>query len=124
MSLAFAVEQATKGTEQRIALLKIEERERIAAAKAAGLGDAYIRRLRTFYAAQRKALGLAKDEKAAGVKDAIERVVGVRGTFNAMQARGLGAGGATDRIVTAVEKTEKHTKKVANAAQRGGLAFV
>jgi len=120
----FAVEQAKQGTEQRIALLRIEERERIAAAKAAGLGDAYIRKLRTFYAAQRKVLGLAKDEKAAGVKDAVDRVVGVRGTFNAMQARGLAAGGATDRIVTAVEKTEKHTKKVANAAQRGGLAFV
>ena len=115
----FRIETRKKGVKQRIALLKLEERERIAAAKKAGMDPAYIKKLEAFYRAQRKAAQKAEPE-AGKVAEAIERTIGVRGTFYATEAHGLGAGGATDRIVSAVEKTEKHTKELADAARRGG----
>ena len=118
----FAAEALKDGAERRIALLKVEERERIAAAKAAGMGDAHIAKLKQFYMAQRMALSFEGLDPAK-VKETVDRAVGVKGTFNAAEARGLGAGGATDRIASAVEKTEKNTKVLADASRRGGLVF-
>jgi hypothetical protein len=54
---------------------------------------------------------------------AAKKTVGVRGTFNAMEARGLGAGGPTDRIANATEETAKNTRKLVDRAGNG-LAFV
>ena len=63
----------------------------------------------------------------AGLGDTLasakERTIGVRGTFNAAETRGLGAGGAAERTATAAEETAKHTKKLVTEAQRGGLTF-
>ena len=83
------------------------------------MAPAYIKKLEAFYREQRKAARKAEPELGK-VAEAIERTIGVRGTFYATEAHGLGAGGATDRIVSAVEQTEKHTKELANAARRGG----
>lgn len=52
-----------------------------------------------------------------------QTTIGVAGTFNAMEARGLGAGGVTDRIAKASEETAKTTKKLVQEAQMGQLAF-
>lgn len=52
-----------------------------------------------------------------------QTTIGVAGTFNAMEARGLGAGGVTDRIAKASEETAKNTKKLVQEAQMGQLAF-
>jgi hypothetical protein len=49
--------------------------------------------------------------------------IGVKGTFNAAAVRGLAAGDAADRTAKATEETAKHTKKLVQAAQTGGLAF-
>jgi len=57
------------------------------------------------------------------VQRAAERTVGVRGTFSAMESRGLGAGGATDRIAKASEETAKNTRRLVTEAQMGGLTF-
>jgi len=57
------------------------------------------------------------------VQRAAERTVGVRGTFSAMESRGLGAGGATDRIARASEETAKNTRRLVTEAQMGGLTF-
>ena len=46
------------------------------------------------------------------IQQAKEKTIGVSGTFNAMEARGLGAGGVTDRIAKASEETAKNTKKM------------
>jgi len=63
----------------------------------------------------------------AGVSDALkqtaERTFGVRGTFSALESRGLGAGGATDRIARASEETAKNTRRLVTEAQMGGLTF-
>ncbi len=48
-----------------------------------------------------------------------KRTIGVAGTFNAMEARGLGAGGATDRIAKASEETARNTKKIADKVRDG-----
>lgn len=52
-----------------------------------------------------------------------QTTIGVAGTFNAMEARALGAGGVTDRIAKASEETAKNTKKLVQEAQMGQLAF-
>jgi hypothetical protein len=52
-----------------------------------------------------------------------KRTIGAAGTFNAMEARGLGAGGVTDRIAKASEETAKNTKKLVQEAQMGQAAF-
>jgi len=49
--------------------------------------------------------------------------IGVKGTFNAAAVRGLAAGDAADRTAKATEETAKHTKKLVQAAQTGGLTF-
>jgi len=52
-----------------------------------------------------------------------ERTIGVTGTFNVSEARGLGAGGVTDRIAKASEETARNTKRLVTEAQMGGLVF-
>jgi hypothetical protein len=41
-----------------------------------------------------------------------QKTIGVAGTFNAFEARGLGAGGVADRIAKASEQTATNTKKM------------
>ena len=66
-------------------------------------------------------------QKLAGVGAAIDlaakRTVGVRGTFNAMAARGLGAGGAAERTAKATEEVAKNTKQLVDEAKDGGVVF-
>jgi hypothetical protein len=52
-----------------------------------------------------------------------QKTIGVSGTFNALEARGLGAGGVTDRIAKASEETAKNTKQLLQEAQLGGTEF-
>ena len=61
----------------------------------------------------------------AGLGDTLNRAaaIGVKGTFYAAEARGLGAGGAADRTAKATEETARNTKKLVNEARRGGLTF-
>ncbi len=47
-----------------------------------------------------------------------QKTIGVSGTFNAMEARGLGAGNVADRIAKASEDTAKHTKKLVDMAEQ------
>ncbi|MBI5725920.1 MAG: phage tail tape measure protein [Planctomycetes bacterium] len=51
-----------------------------------------------------------------------KKTIGVKGTFNAMEARGMGAGGVTDRIANASEETAKNTRKLLDKA-KDGLTF-
>jgi len=68
-------------------------------------------------------------EALAGLGDIGELVeaeaakIGVKGTFNAAALRGLNSGGAADRTAQATEETAKHTKKLVQSAQTGGLTF-
>jgi len=55
--------------------------------------------------------------------DAMRRTIGVRGTFNAMEAAGFGAGDVSDRIAQATEKTAKNTEKIAQLAASLGVSF-
>jgi hypothetical protein len=48
------------------------------------------------------------------IKQAGQKTISVAGTFNAMEARGLGAGQAADRIAKATEETAKNTRKLLN----------
>ena len=48
----------------------------------------------------------------SALTSARKRTIGVAGTFNAFEARGLGAGGVADRIAKASEETAKNTKKL------------
>ncbi len=52
-----------------------------------------------------------------------KRTVGVTGTFNVMEAHGLGAGGTADRLANAAEQTAKNTKRLVDEATLGGLTF-
>ena len=45
------------------------------------------------------------------------------GTFNALEARGLGAGGVADRIAKASEETAKNTKKLVQQGQQDDQEF-
>jgi len=74
----------------------------------------------TYNRAIRKAL----EDAAAAMPDVAARAtIGVRGTFNAMEAAGLGAGGVTDRIANATEKTAKNTEKIAELARNLGVTY-
>jgi hypothetical protein len=44
--------------------------------------------------------------------EAKQKTIGVHGTFNALEAAGMRAGGVTDRIAKATEETAKNTKKL------------
>ncbi|MFB3893598.1 MAG: recombinase family protein [Phycisphaerae bacterium] len=57
-----------------------------------------------------------------GLDDLAKRTIGVKGTFNAAEAPGLGAGGPSDRIANATEETAKNTRKLVDKAGNG-LAF-
>ncbi len=62
--------------------------------------------------------------RLAGLGEVIAKGVSVRGTFNARAAQGLESdGGAAERTAKATEQTAKHTKRLADAAQSGGLTF-
>ena len=62
--------------------------------------------------------------KLAGVGDLLAKnTIGVSGTFSAMEARGLGAGGVADRIANAAEQTAANTKKLLDEARNGGAQF-
>jgi hypothetical protein len=52
-----------------------------------------------------------------------QKTIGVSGTFNAMEARGLGAGGVTDRIAKASEDTARNTKQLLQEIQLGSGEF-
>jgi hypothetical protein len=74
----------------------------------------------TYNRAIRKAL----EDAAAAMPDTVSRAtIGVRGTFNALQAAGLGAGGASDRLTSASERTAKNTDKIAKLAEQWGVTF-
>ncbi|MBE3097138.1 MAG: hypothetical protein IMZ44_08400, partial [Planctomycetes bacterium] len=74
----------------------------------------------TYNRAIRKAL----EDAAAAMPDVAARAtIGVRGTFNAMEAAGMGAGGVTDRIASATEKTAKNTEKIAQLAADLGVTY-
>ena len=62
-------------------------------------------------------------EGIGDVVDAEVAKVGVRGTFYAAGARGLSTSSAADRTAKATEETAKNTKKLAQAAQAGGVTF-
>ena len=51
------------------------------------------------------------------------RAVSVRGTFSAMAVRGLAGGDPIQRVAKASEDTARHTKRLLQEAQHGGLVF-
>ena len=64
------------------------------------------------------------DERIASLGDLLAKGISVRGTFNARATQGLAAdSGAAERTAKATEQTAKHTKRLADAAQTGGLTF-
>ncbi len=64
------------------------------------------------------------EDRLAGLGEVIGKGISVRGTFNARAAQGLESdGGAAERTARATEQTAKHTKRLAEAAQSGGLTF-
>lgn len=52
-----------------------------------------------------------------------KKSISVQGTFNAMAAQGLGAGGPMERAARAGEETARNTRKLVVQAQHGGLQF-
>lgn len=68
----------------------------------------------------------AKDN-LAGMDDLLSQVgqekVSVKGTFNALGARGLASEGPAERTAKASEETAKNTKRLLQEAQHGGLTF-
>jgi hypothetical protein len=73
----------------------------------------------TYQRAVRKAL----EDVAAAMPDVMKRTVGVRGTFSAIEAAGMGAGGVSDRIASATEKTAQNTEKIAKLAANLGVTY-
>ncbi len=132
----------------RIGQASLEAESQIDAASKQKI-DAAQRELEAAKAAWQQALDEARNKRLAkdgapdelgGPDDIIERArraldgmdeliqqeaakVGVKGTFNAAAVRGLAAGDAADRTARATEETAKHTKKLVQAAQTGGLTF-
>lgn len=63
-------------------------------------------------------------DQIEGLGDLIAKGISVRGTFNALATQGLESdGGAAERTARATEQTAKHTKRLVDAAQSGGLTF-
>ncbi len=62
-----------------------------------------------------------------GMDDLLSQVgqekVSVKGTFNALGARGLASEGPAERTAKASEETAKNTKRLLQEAQHGGLTF-
>ncbi|MBM4017415.1 MAG: hypothetical protein FJ288_03660 [Planctomycetes bacterium] len=72
----------------------------------------------------RRAVQRALEDAAAAMPDVAARAtVGVRGTFSALEAAGLGAGGVSDRIANATEKTAKNTERIAELARNLGVTY-
>jgi hypothetical protein len=64
------------------------------------------------------------EDRISGLGDLLAQGISVRGTFNARAAQGLAAdSGVAERTARATEQTAKHTKRLADAAQTGGLTF-
>ena len=57
------------------------------------------------------------------IKQAQEKTVGVHGTFNAMEAPGMRAGGVADRLAKATEETAKNTKKLVEQGEEDDAEF-
>jgi len=97
-----------------------EERAKADIEKAQALLEEGVIDPETYSRAVRKAV----EDAAAAMPDAAARAtIGVRGTFNAMEAAGMGAGGVTDRIASATEKTAKNTEKIAQLAANLGVTY-
>ncbi|MBE3100134.1 MAG: hypothetical protein IMZ44_23695 [Planctomycetes bacterium] len=74
----------------------------------------------TYNRAVRKAL----EDAAAAMPDVAARAtVGVRGTFSAIEAAGLGAGGVADAMLEAQRQTAKNTEKIAQLAANLGVTY-
>ena len=69
-----------------------------------------------------RAVKRSLEEAAAALPDLV-RGTGARGTFSALEAGRLGAGGASDRIANATEKTATNTEKIARLAENLGVTF-
>jgi hypothetical protein len=73
----------------------------------------------TYNRAVRKAL----EDAAAAMPEVARQTIGVRGTFNAMEAAGLGSGGIADAMLEAQKQTAKNTEKIAQLAANLGVTF-
>jgi len=60
---------------------------------------------------------------AQTIEEAEKRTIGVRGTFSALEAARLGAGGVTDRLANAAEQTAKNTKRIADWTRDAEAVF-
>ena len=64
------------------------------------------------------------EDRLGGLGDAIAERIEVRGTFNALAVQSLAGGdAAAERTAKATEQTARNTKRLADAAQTGGLTF-
>ncbi len=64
------------------------------------------------------------EDRLGGLGDAIAERIEVRGTFNALAVQSLAGGDpAAERTAKATEQTARNTKRLADAAQTGGLTF-
>jgi hypothetical protein len=52
-----------------------------------------------------------------------QKSIAVSGTFNAMEARGLGAGPVADRIARSSEETARNTRRLLDEVREGGMEF-
>ena len=73
----------------------------------------------TYNRAVRKAL----EDAASSMPEVARQTIGVRGTFNAMEAAGLGSGGMADAMLEAQRQTAKNTEKIAQLAAALGVTF-
>jgi len=73
----------------------------------------------TYNRAVRKAL----EDAASSMPEVARQTIGVRGTFNAMEAAGLGSGGIADAMLEAQRQTAKNTEKIAQLAANQGVTF-
>ncbi len=134
---------AAIGTQEQAVLAELDREK---AARSAAQQDAYdgevkaaqeaVRRARAEW---QKALDQAAKQRAADAKEegsdplkqlgnldleaSASQATSVRGTFNAMAARGLVGGGPMERVAKASEDTAKNTKRLVQEAQHGGLVF-
>ncbi|MDX9911210.1 MAG: hypothetical protein RBS39_05215 [Phycisphaerales bacterium] len=64
------------------------------------------------------------EDRLGGLGNAIAERIEVRGTFNALAVQSLAGGdAAAERTAKATEQTARNTKRLADAAQSGGLTF-
>jgi hypothetical protein len=97
-----------------------EERAKAEIDKAQELFEAGAIGSNTYNRAIRKAL----EDAAAAMPDVAARAtIGVRGTFNAREAAGLGAGGVADAMLEAQRQTAKNTEKIAQLAANLGVTY-